>query len=145
VCVFRFNFYLLFFLLTLCTIKQWLAYHWRGVRVPQFDKPCSTIFIQQSYQSTTDWLNALLISDESINCEFSTFSTARKTRASTVPLRHAGAKGVNYSSSSFSASELDGVSDQRHSPAAHYPRGKDPPYPLDRRLGGLQSWSGHRG
>jgi hypothetical protein len=29
-----------------------------------------------------------------------------------------------------------GVSGQRHSPAALYPRGKDPRYPLDRRLGG---------
>jgi hypothetical protein len=25
------------------------------------------------------------------------------------------------------------------------PPGKDPRFPLDRRLGGLQSWSGHRG
>jgi hypothetical protein len=29
-----------------------------------------------------------------------------------------------------------GVSGQRHAPAAHYPRGKDPRYPLYRRLGG---------
>jgi hypothetical protein len=38
-----------------------------------------------------------------------------------------------------------GVSGQRHAPTAVYPRGKDPWYPLDRRLGGPQSWSGHRG
>jgi hypothetical protein len=38
-----------------------------------------------------------------------------------------------------------GVSGQRHAPAALYPRGKDPWYPLDRRLGGPQSRSGHRG
>jgi hypothetical protein len=38
-----------------------------------------------------------------------------------------------------------GVSGQRHAPAAHYPRGMDPRYPLNRRLGGPQSWSGHRG
>jgi hypothetical protein len=31
-----------------------------------------------------------------------------------------------------------GVSGQRHAPAALYPRGKDPRYPLDRRLGGPQ-------
>jgi hypothetical protein len=37
-----------------------------------------------------------------------------------------------------------GVSGQRHAPAAFYPRGKDSRYPLDRRLGGLQSRSGHR-
>jgi hypothetical protein len=38
-----------------------------------------------------------------------------------------------------------GVSGQRHAPAALYPWGKDPRYPLERRLGGPQSWSGHRG
>jgi hypothetical protein len=38
-----------------------------------------------------------------------------------------------------------GVSSQRHAPAALYPRGKDSRYPLDRRLGGTQSRSGHRG
>jgi hypothetical protein len=36
------------------------------------------------------------------------------------------------------------VSGQRHAPAALYPRGKDLRYPLDRRLGRPQSWSGHR-
>jgi hypothetical protein len=38
-----------------------------------------------------------------------------------------------------------GVSSQRHAPAALYPRGKDPRYPLYWRLGGPQSRSGHRG
>jgi hypothetical protein len=38
-----------------------------------------------------------------------------------------------------------GVSGQRHAPAALYPRGKDPRYPLYRRLGGPQRRSGHRG
>jgi hypothetical protein len=37
-----------------------------------------------------------------------------------------------------------GVSGQRHAPAALYPRGKKPRYPLDRRLGGPQSRSGAR-
>jgi hypothetical protein len=37
------------------------------------------------------------------------------------------------------------VSGQRHAPAALYLRGKDPRYPLDRRLGGLHSRSGRRG
>jgi hypothetical protein len=32
-----------------------------------------------------------------------------------------------------------GLSGQRHAPAALYPRGKDPRYPLDRKLGGPQS------
>jgi hypothetical protein len=38
-----------------------------------------------------------------------------------------------------------GVSGQHHAPVALYPRGKDPRYPLYRRLGGPQSRSGHRG
>jgi hypothetical protein len=38
-----------------------------------------------------------------------------------------------------------GLSGQRHAPAALYPRGKDPGYPLDRMLGGPQSRSGRRG
>jgi hypothetical protein len=36
------------------------------------------------------------------------------------------------------------VSGQRHAPAVLYPRGKNPRYPLYRRLGGPQSRSGHR-
>jgi hypothetical protein len=38
-----------------------------------------------------------------------------------------------------------GMSGQRHVPAALYPQGKDPRYPLYRRLVGPQSRSGHRG
>jgi hypothetical protein len=49
-----------------------------------------------------------------------------------------------YSSYSFTTSALDGgewsASWQRFTP-----QGKDLQYPLDRRLGGSQSWSGHRG
>jgi hypothetical protein len=37
-----------------------------------------------------------------------------------------------------------GVSGQRHASAALYLRGKDPRYPLYRRLGGPQSRSGHK-
>jgi hypothetical protein len=42
--------------------------------------------------------------------------------------------GGEYCSYSFLTSALDGVSGQRHAPAALYLRGKDPRYPLDRRL-----------
>jgi hypothetical protein len=37
-----------------------------------------------------------------------------------------------------------GVSGLRHAPAALYPHRRDPQYPLNRRLGEPQSWSGHR-
>jgi hypothetical protein len=51
----------------------------------------------------------------------------------------------SYSSYSFSTSALDGgVSDQRRALAALQSRGKDPQYPLYRRLGGPQSQSGQR-
>jgi hypothetical protein len=49
-----------------------------------------------------------------------------------------------YSSYSYLTLAIDGVSGQHHAPAALYPRGKRPWYPSDRRLGGPQSWSGHR-
>jgi hypothetical protein len=49
-----------------------------------------------------------------------------------------------YSSYSLMTSVFDGASDQRHVPAALYPRGKDQRYPLYRKLGGPQSWPGHR-
>jgi hypothetical protein len=49
----------------------------------------------------------------------------------------AGGKRM-YSSYSFTTSALDGVSGQRHAPAALYPRGKNPQYPMYRRLGGPQ-------
>jgi hypothetical protein len=35
-----------------------------------------------------------------------------------------------YNSYSFTTSALDGVSGQRHAPAALYPRGKGPPVPI---------------
>jgi hypothetical protein len=34
-----------------------------------------------------------------------------------------------------------GVSGQRYAPAALYPRGKDPRYPLDRRLNDSEDWN----
>jgi hypothetical protein len=54
--------------------------------------------------------------------------------------RHGGTWGERrYSSYSYLTSALDGVSGQRHAPAALYPLGKNPWYPLDKRLGGPQS------
>jgi hypothetical protein len=68
-----------------------------------------------------------------------------KQQSKAVPLRHARAKEKGrYSSYSFLSSALDG-SGQLHAPAALYPRGKDPRYPFDRRLGVPKSWSGQRG
>jgi hypothetical protein len=47
--------------------------------------------------------------------------------------------GERYSSYLFLTLALDGVNGQRHALAALYPLGKDPRFPLDRRLGGPQS------
>jgi hypothetical protein len=50
------------------------------------------------------------------------------TKSKSVPLRHASVKGEwKYSSKSFLTSVADGLSDQRHAPAALYPTGNDPP------------------
>jgi hypothetical protein len=60
--------------------------------------------------------------------------------------RHEGAWAERrYSSYSFSTSALDRGEWTASRPAALYRRGKDPRYPLYRRLGGLQSRYGHRG
>jgi hypothetical protein len=63
-----------------------------------------------------------------------------------VPLHAMEALGGErkYNSYSFLTSAVDG-SGQPHAPAVIYPRGKNPRYPLYRRLGGPQSRSGHRG
>jgi hypothetical protein len=51
--------------------------------------------------------------------------------------RHAGDKGERaYSSYSFLTMVLDGVSGQPHAPRVLSHWGKDPRYPLNRRLGG---------
>jgi hypothetical protein len=50
--------------------------------------------------------------------------------------RHGGAWGERrYSSYSFSTSALDGVSGQRHAPAALLPPGKGPPVPIVQEAG----------
>jgi hypothetical protein len=66
-------------------------------------------------------------------------------RVDWIQLAHDSRVERMYSSYSFTTSALDGVSVQRHAEAALYPQGKDHRYPLYRRLGGLQSRSGHRG
>jgi hypothetical protein len=53
--------------------------------------------------------------------------------------------GRLYSSYSFLTSALDGVGGQLQAPVALYTPGKEPRYPLDRRLGWPQSRSAHRG
>jgi len=69
-----------------------------------------------------------------------------KSKRKAVPLRHAGAKGEKrYSSYSFLTSALDGGEWSASRPGRALTPGKDPQYPLDRRLGGPQSQSGHRG
>jgi hypothetical protein len=53
--------------------------------------------------------------------------------------------GMDYRTIEVTLTTQMGVSGQRHALAALYPRGMDPWYPLYRRLGGPQSWSGYRG
>jgi hypothetical protein len=59
--------------------------------------------------------------------------------------RHGGACGERRYRSSFSTSALNGGEWSASRPGRALPPGKDPRYPLDRRLGGPQSRSGRRG
>jgi hypothetical protein len=72
-------------------------------------------------------------------------SLVKKLKLSHYTPRRRLGEDRKYSSYSFSTSALDGVSGQLQAPATLFPREKDPRYPLDRRLGGPQSRSGHRG
>jgi len=68
----------------------------------------------------------------------------QKQKREVVPLppcRRQG--GEKYSSYSFLTSALDGGEWSASRPGRALPLGKDLRYPLDRRLGGPQSWSGH--
>jgi hypothetical protein len=60
--------------------------------------------------------------------------------------RHIDAKGkMRYSSYSFLTSAVGGGERSASGPGRALPRGKDTRFPFDRRQGGPQSWSGHRG
>jgi hypothetical protein len=70
-----------------------------------------------------------------------------RTKKKAVPLHALVALGVKrrYSSYSLLTSALDGGEWSASRPGRALPRGKDPQYPLYRRLGGPQTQSGHRG
>jgi hypothetical protein len=69
-----------------------------------------------------------------------------RLKQSSPATRHGGAWGERrYCSYSFLTSALDGGEWSTSRPDRAMPRGKDPRYPLYRRLDGPQSWSGHRG
>jgi hypothetical protein len=71
-------------------------------------------------------------------------SSKQQSSSKAVLLRHAGAKGKRwYSSYSFLISALDRGEWSASRPGHSLRRGKNTRYPLDRRLGGPQSWSGH--
>jgi hypothetical protein len=67
-------------------------------------------------------------------------------KSEAVPLLLADASGEreDYSSYSFLTSALDGGECSASLLGRALSPGKGPPTPLDRRLGGPQSWSGHR-
>jgi hypothetical protein len=70
--------------------------------------------------------------------------TSKKVKQSRyTPWRRLGKK--RYSSYSFTTSALDGGDWSASRPGRSLPPGKGPRYPFDRRLGGPQSRSEHRG
>jgi hypothetical protein len=67
-------------------------------------------------------------------------------KQSSPATRHVGTwEERRYSSYSFLTSALDGGEWSTSRPGRDLTRGKDPRYPLYRRVGGSQSRSGHRG
>jgi hypothetical protein len=69
-----------------------------------------------------------------------------KVKSKAIPQRRACPKGERkYSSISLLTLALDRGEWSASRPSQALPPGVDPGYPLDRRLGGPQSWSRHRG
>jgi hypothetical protein len=69
-----------------------------------------------------------------------------KSKVELLTLCYAGSKGKRrYSSYSFSTSALERGEWSASRPDLALPPCKDPRCPLYRRLGGPESWSGHRG
>jgi hypothetical protein len=77
----------------------------------------------------------------SVTCQDKNKSKAKPSRYCQVDVK--GEK--SYSSYSFLTSALDGGEGSVSHPGCALPSRKDTRYPLDRRLGGPQSWSGYRG
>jgi hypothetical protein len=86
-------------------------------------------------------------SNSQVIASFDKCSAVKELQIKSSPAtRHGGAWAERrYSSYSFLTSALDGGEWSGSRPGLALPRGKDPRYPLDRRLGGPQSRSGHRG
>jgi hypothetical protein len=97
--------------------------------------------ITESAICRTTWIQ--LLSDLSYVAMRSFIFSKKLKQSRYTPRRALG--GRRYSSCSFFTLALDGVSGQRYTPSSLYSQGKDPRYPLYRRLGGPQSRSGHRG
>jgi hypothetical protein len=124
--------------------------HWRGgwvgpragldteargkILCPRLESNPDRPVVQPVVRHYTDWANP------APTCHSGPLKSSKA-----VPLRHAGAKEETSIAPTHSwIRHYIWVSGQRHSPAALYPLGVDTLYPLNRELGGPQSWSGHR-
>jgi hypothetical protein len=75
----------------------------------------------------------------------STTFSSQKVQVKLACFCHAGTKGKRKCSAySFLTSALDGSEQSASCPSCPLPLGKDHRYPLDRKLGGPQSWSGYK-
>jgi hypothetical protein len=95
--------------------------------------------------TTTTLLKKLFVFSLNVSKNICSISKKAKKKQSSPATRPDGAWGERrYSSYSFLTSALDGDEWSASFPGRALPRGKDPRYPLYRRLDGPQSRSGHR-
>jgi hypothetical protein len=115
--------------------------YYKNVRIPhkthgrpQTENPCSAWKSHQPHSVHSPFLWHILILSSHIK------------KQSSPTTRHEGAWGESsYSCYSFLTSALDGGEWSASRLGRALPQGKNPRYPLYRRLGGPQSRSGHRG
>jgi hypothetical protein len=79
------------------------------------------------------------------NVAYLSSSKVKKKRQSCPATSMQTTTGEDITSYLFLTSVVDGGEWSASRPSHALPPGKEPRYPLDRRLGDLQSWSGHRG
>jgi hypothetical protein len=100
--------------------------------------------LRKDFRPTTEHdSELLLLTSHHMTLRFSLRVKSKAKQSRYTPWWRLGER--RYSSYSLLTSALDGGEWSASRLCRALPRGKDPRYPLNRRLGGPQSWSGQRG